>query len=498
MRLKLGKILLSLVFILSFEQSLFAKSVCVNKNFSMKFKSEVTLNEVLNELSDMCSFSVVAKDQAATAILQENLNATNINNLSLSEVFALLLTERNLSYEFNKNILKISSFITKSFKIDYITSIREGISTTKASVDSAPIEVGNSNSSDEDEKKQDNMIRTTEKFDFWEKLDSEIKAVLNNPNDKITAPDPVINQNAGLVTITATPTQLKRVEKYIQDLQKRLKKQVIIDVSIIAVELKNEYKKGVDWSKFELGFNSYIGNDPTTSSGFTTTRTGFNSGFTSTINFAANLNLNLDGVLNFLDTNGKAKVISSPKITTLNNQQALISVGDNINYRVQEETERPSASSVTSRVTTTYKQYSVFVGILLNLLPEVSDDNKIMLRINPSLSSFKYREDDAKQRSVREIAPDTNQKKLSTVVQVNSGDTIILGGLIGQTKGKDNTYVPFLSAIPIIGNAFSSTKDITSTTELIFIITPRVIDPDTKTDISQSLKDLGFSKSINE
>ncbi|MCR4942074.1 MAG: pilus (MSHA type) biogenesis protein MshL [Campylobacter sp.] len=462
----------------------------------MKLENEILLGDVLSELSDMCDFSVVAKDKNAKNALKHNIGVLNIKNLSLSEVFGLLLSEQNLHYDFENNILKISSMLTKSFKIDYITSVREGTATTKASVDSAPVEVGDEgNDNDSDNNKQDNIIKSTEKFDFWEKLDSEIKAILNNTNDTLKAPDPIINPNAGLITITATPNQIKRVQTYIQDMQKRLKKQVIIDVSIISVELKNEYKKGIDWSKFELGFNSYISNDPSSISW----KSGGHlfSGYTRTLNIAANLNLSLDGVINFLETNGKSRVVSSPKITTLNNQQALISVGDTINYRVQEDTESGSSSS-TTRYSTTYKQYSVFIGILLNLLPEVSDDNKIMLRINPSLSSFKYREDDARSAEVREIAPDTNQKKLSTVVQVNSGDTIILGGLIGQTKGKDNTRVPFLSAIPIIGNAFKSTADVTTTTELVFVITPRVIDLDQTNSSKKSLKDLGFSKTLYE
>ena len=347
------------------------------------------------------------------------------------------------------------------------------------------------------------MIRTTEKFDFWEKLDAELKAILNNSSEHITAPDPIINQNAGLITVTATPSQLKRVEKYIAEMQRRLKKQVIIDVSIIAVDLNNEYKQGVDWSKFELGFNSYIGNQGSntgSSASWTNKGNSLSDGFGRTLNIAANLNFSLDGMINFLETNGKTKVVSSPKVTTLNNQQALISVGDNINYRVMEETDNGSNNNNNNRLTTTYKQYSVFIGILLNLLPEVSDNNKIMLRINPSLSSFKYAEDDTRGQNttIREIAPDTVQKKLSTVVQVNSGDTIILGGLIGQTKDKQNTAVPLLADIPLIGSVFKSTRDGVRTTELIFVITPRVVDLEDPKPVQQSLKDLGFSKSIYE
>ena len=504
---KLSKFIITVALASFLATPMMAKpSTCLSKNFSMKITDDISLGDVLNQLSEMCDFSIVAKDAYSKKELDDKVFGVNIRNMSLSEVFDLLLNEKNLSYEFSNNVLKISSLQTRIFKIDYITSVREGTAITKASVDASPSEVGNSSSSDNgssDIKNENNLIRTTERFHFWEKLDAELKAILNNNSEHITAPDPIINENAGLITVTATPSQLKRVEKYIAEMQRRLKKQVIIDVSIIAVDLNNEYKQGVDWSKFELGFNSYIGNQGSntgSSAIWTNKGNSLSDGFGRTLNIAANLNFSLDGMINFLETNGKTKVVSSPKVTTLNNQQALISVGDNINYRVMEETDNGSNNNNNNRLTTTYKQYSVFIGILLNLLPEVSDNNKIMLRINPSLSSFKYAEDDIRSQNtaIREIAPDTVQKKLSTVVQVNSGDTIILGGLIGQTKNKQNTAVPLLADIPLIGSVFKSTRDGVKTTELIFVITPRVVDLEDPKPVQQSLKDLGFSKSIYE
>ena len=485
---------------------------CEKRVFNLKINEQVSVQEILTQLSDMCHFSVVTKDQFAKDAISEPLFGINIKDKTLNEIFSLLLSEKDMSYTFSQDILKISSLQTKTFKIDYITSVREGTAITKASVDSAPIEVGdeqNDNEGSEDISKGggklDNVIRTVEKFDFWEKLDTEIKAILNNTTESIVAPDPIINANAGLVTVTGTAAQLRRVSDYIKDIQERLKKQVVIDVSIISVELSNSYAKGIDWSKFSIGFKTGLANgiplfsqQNSNGSSLTWSNRGnsFNRGFNRELSLLAGFNFNLDGVLNFLETNGKTKVISSPKITTLNNQQALISVGDNINYRVLEESQNNNA--LNGRTTTTFKQYSVFIGILLNILPEVSDDNKIMLRINPSLSSFKYNEDDSKQTGIREIAPDTIQKKLSTVVQVNSGDTIVLGGLIGQKKGKENTKVPLLGDIPVLGHAFKSTKDDIKTTELVFIITPRIVDVSNATPINQSLKDLGFSRSIYE
>ena len=205
------------------------------------------------------------------------------------------------------------------------------------------------------------------------------------------------------------------------------------------------------------------------------------------------VDINLEGVINFLETKGNSKVISSPKVMTMNNQQAIISVGDNINYQI---TSSNVSSDTGTTVTQDVTQYSTFIGILLNILPEVSDDGKIMLRINPSLNTFKYQEDNVRQTAARSIAPDTLQKKLSTVVQVNSGDTIVLGGLISQETGKNVNKVPVLGDIPAIGYLFKNVKDSLRDTELVFIITPKVVNINETGNVKDSLKSLGYSDGI--
>lgn len=465
---------------------------CSYRAFDIKISDSVTTREALNQLSDMCEFSIVVKDAEAEKVLGANIKGINIKNMALFEVFDLLLKEQNVNYKFNRNVLQVYSIDTKTFKIDYITSVREGTAVVNASVDVKPVEIGEEADSDS---KSGNEIKTTEKFDFWATLDAEIKAILNNGTEEYEAADPIINVNAGLITVTGTNSQLTRVNNYLKELKARLHKQVLIDVSIIAVELGNDYSTGINWKKFQLGINTKpdaTGNLASTGSADATFFNTFNSSARN-LNIINNLNFSMEGLLNFIAERGKSKIISSPKVMTLNNQQALITIGDNINYRVLEE----SKSSTFDSKDITYKLYSVFIGVMLNLLPEVSDDNQIMLRINPSLSSFKYREDDQKQTTIREIAPDTLEKKLSTVVKVNSGDTIILGGLIGQTKTKNKTSVPLLGDLPLLGAAFKSTTDAVSTTELVFVITPHILNKSSKS-VKPTLKLLGYSESIYE
>ena len=502
---KLNKIFLALALCFTFASSLEAN--CNNRALSITTIETISIKEILDQLSGECGFSVVIKagDKDATQTLSSTVSSLNIKGLTLHEIFNILLSQNDLIYSFRKNILSISSVDTRIFKVDYITSIREGRAVVKASADSAPVQVeGSTNTnSDTDIKNQENIIETTEKFDFWERMAGEIEAIMNNGKEGFKAPLPVVNSNAGLVSVTGTKAQLERVQEYISKLNKSLKKQVMIDVRIVSVELNNEYQRGVDWSKFDLSFNSYLGGNPLTPSQFTfgrwnETHTAWDI-VTPSMNpirggfiLQGAVNINLEGVINFLDTTGTTRVVSSPKIMTMNNQQALISVGDNINYQITNTI----IGTETKTENVDIKQYSTFIGILLNLLPEVSDDGKIMLRINPSLNTFKYKEDNIRQNTPRTIAPDTMQKKLSSVVHINSGDTVVLGGLISQESGDGTTKVPGLGNIPVLGYLFKSEKKILRNTELVFIITPRIVDIDEGNNLKDSLKSLGFSDGL--
>ena len=503
---KLNKIFLALALCFAFASSLEASN-CNNRALSITTIETISIKEILDQLSGECGFSVVIKagDKDATQTLSSTVSSLNIKGLTLHEIFNILLSQNDLIYSFRKNILNISSVDTRIFKVDYITSIREGRAVVKASADSAPIQLDDTTNTNTntDTKNQENIIETTEKFDFWERMAGEIEAIMNNGKEGFKAPLPVVNSNAGLVSVTGTKAQLERVDEYISKLNKSLKKQVMIDVRIVSVDLNNEYQRGVDWSKFDLSFNSYLGGNPATPSQFTfgrwnDTHTAWDI-VTPSMNpirggfiLQGAVNINLEGVINFLDTTGTTRVVSSPKIMTMNNQQALISVGDNINYQIINSVTGLETGIVNLDV----QQYSTFIGILLNLLPEISDDGKIMLRINPSLNIFKYAEDNRRQTTPRTIAPDTMQKKLSSVVHINSGDTVVLGGLISQESGDGTTKVPGLGNIPVLGYLFKSEKKILRNTELVFIITPRIVDIDEGNNLKDSLKSLGFSDGL--
>lgn len=474
---------------------------CEYRTFNIKTNNKATGAELLAELGEVCDFSIVVKDTEAEKILAKNLNGINIKNLSLDEVFQLVIQDNDLFYTYDKNYLKISALSTKSFKVDYISSIREGKAVINASVDATPVEATGSGTKNTASQSQ-NSISSNESFDFWKTISTELTSVLNTGGENYKAASPIINANAGMITVTATKKQLDRVSDYIDLLKDRLHRQVLIDVSIISVALSNSNKTGVDWSKFSLGFNSnaLFNNSNQGALSNSNPQTLYNSSGSLVSNNLNNLTVvndavfSISGLIDFLGSSGDTKVVSSPKVLTMNNQQALITVGDNINYRIPEDTT--NTATTTTTLTTTYTNYSIFIGVLLNITPEISEENEIILRINPSVSNFKYSSDDVKTTNPREIAPDTQEKKLSTVVKVKDGSTIILGGLIATNKGKEESSVPLLSSIPLLGEAFKHSADTIATNELVFVITPRIIG--IKGTDKATLKDLGYSQKVYE
>jgi general secretion pathway protein D len=485
-------LLIALMAILS--QPLSAAKSCDYRVFNIKTADKVTGIELLTQIADSCDFSIIVKDNFASQLIQKELYGINIKNLSLEEIFDVLISDNDLYYEYDKNFLKISALKTKTFKVDYVSSVRNGTANLNASVD-ATITAGDTGGTNTGN--GDNSINSVETFDFWSTMLAEVTSIMNTGAEEYIAQAPIVNSNAGLITVTGTKKQLDRVSDYLVTLEKNLHKQVLIDVSILGVSLEEAHDTGIDWSKMQLELKSTgkFNNSSRNASGSHSTYTNpidtglnFANNKVSIVNDAV---FTMTGLIDFLNTNGETEVVSNPKVLAMNNQQALITIGDNINYRVRS-TE--NSADATGTVSESYDNFSIFIGVLLNITPQITDDNEIILRINPSVSNFKYSDDDGKQTEPREIAPDTSEKKLSTIVKVKNGNTIILGGLITHGEASDNSNVPVLSDIPLLGEAFKHEGVKKTTKELIFVITPRIIGP--KDDTKATLKDLGFSKRI--
>jgi len=492
----LRSIFLSILILMSFTTISSARS-CDNRAFNIKVTAKVSAYDILNQLSSECGFSMLSLDSVANEKLNEKLFGINIHRMKLNDIFKLLIASKGLQYKYDKNVLKISGLITRTFKIDYVNSERKGSSNTDISMNGDSSNLSSVSMGGESAKSSGNSssqttgatITSSDSFKFWSTIQKEIHSVLNSPMDKFTAPDPIINKEAGLVTVSGTAAQIRRIASYLDDMMRRLHKQVMIDVKILSVKLDNSKSTGIDWSQiyqFQNLTASYDSLKTHNVGGFengSITEIGSGDDRSSLIRLSGSVSL--QNVINFLNTQGDVSSMSNPKITTLNNQPAIFSSGEQLYYKIKESVSNVSTGGSATGESEVVR--SVFAGVLLDITPEITDDNEIILKINPSISSVNSTVQT--QDGVRVIPPDLKKQQMSAVVKLKDGERIVLGGLISSSKGKGIKKVPILGNLPILGNAFK--QDITTDVkeELVIIITPHIVNSRFN---KVSLKTLGY------
>ncbi len=442
-----------------------SQAACNNKLFSFNIgsnaQSGITIQNVLNNIANTCNLSIVYTDVAAQKKVTQTISNMNIKNYTLEELFRLLLNDNNLFYTFDNNILKISYLKTKSFYIDYVSF------TTRKSTSNKVIKTGSGSSGSGSDS---TTMDFTSSFQFWNKIENEINSILKREKDPNESLSPsLINQDAGVITITGTFRQFNAVSKYLNVISERMHKQILIEAKILEVDYNQNKTTGIDWSKFQLGLNG--------SSDAVHSRVG--QVLTNTFknpNYLIGYNFSMAGLMKFLKTQGSVKIVSDPKIMTLNNQPAVINVGTEVNYRYDSGSTTTTSSGGTT-TTPNYETDSTFVGVTLDITPQVTKNGYIILKINPVVSNIADKHVDA--NGVPYLAPDIKIKQLSSLVMVKNNSKILIGGLISKQDGDTNNNVSLLSNIPIVGNLFKSNTKNNQDSELIIVIVPHIITDST-------------------
>jgi len=438
------------IFLFAFITFLFSNN-CDKKLFTLHISNPVSFKSILSDLASECNINVVLKDANAKKMINGSVEFINVENVNFKELLNVLFNNANLFYNLKGNTIVVSYNKTKTYRLDFIPNSIRGV----ANIDS-----------------NDNTIKTDYKFDFWDNLKRNIVQILKNTDASYK--EPIIDKNSGLITVTGNRNQIEEINKYIKDLNHRLHKEVLIDVKIYSVTLSSSHKTGIDWSQLSLSLEDK--SVPIRSRNIF----GANSVFKQAT-------FNVGGLLNFLAQNGNVNSISNPKIVTLNNQKALIKVGDTIYYKYASEITTDNNGNPS----TEYTIDSKFVGVLLDITPQISDDGEIILSINPRISAFK----DTTQLSntSREMPPDTQDNTMISVVKLRNNDTLVLGGLITDDKQLKINGVPVLKEIPVLKYLFSSEEKVTTKKELVFVITPHIID----LKKHKKLQDFGYKELPN-
>ena len=314
----------------------------------------------------------------------------------------------------------------------------------------------------------------------------------------------LINPGSGVVAVAADAGTQRKVERFLAEMRRRNRRQVLLEAKIVEVTLTNDSQLGVNWNSV---LSPGSGTNP---SGPGTGISGsFVPGSTTNSNLSSSAGLFTLGVANArvsatltaLAADGKLKVLSSPRLTALNNQKAILRV-------VQEQAFFTTTSTTTGAGTTTGAVTTVSitpmvvpVGIVLDIQPQIGDDGTITMAVNPSVSSVvsissKEVDDASKNPLASADLPVVNRRDLDTVVRIQSGETMVLAGIIQTSDSTSNRGVPWLKNIPFLGALFNKDEKSKSRTELAIFITPTLLDDSGEVEANRNeaehrLKDSG-------
>jgi MSHA type pilus biogenesis protein MshL len=355
--------------------------------------------------------------------------------------------------------------VTRIFRVDYLLTSRTGSGSLTASTStggggtsvtgSAASPGGSSGGGGESESR--NTISTDEKFDLWAGILDEVQSLLSGGDSKA-----VVNRAAGTLAVTDFPANLDRIAEYLGVLESRMRNGVMIETKILEVTLDDETQYGINWTALpDLSSLSLRGALPGGATALQTLSAGTSS---FQIGVAGG---KFNAVIDALAQQGQINVLSAPKVSTLNNQKAIIRIGrQDVFFRAVV-----TPATTTSAAFVTFSPDTITEGIILSVTPQIGRDGRIMLAIHPSITE-KVGEAKAPDGNT---APIVDVRETNTMVTVPDGETVFIGGLMQERTQEIVKSVPLLGDIPFLGAFFRNTDQKKKKTELVILITPRLL-----------------------
>ena len=282
-----------------------------------------------------------------------------------------------------------------------------------------------------------------------------------------------ISPLTSLVDVTATPEKQEEVERYISLFSAAIGRQVNIKAQVVEVSLDRQHNFGIDWQAVLSTARGIIRATASPTGAFLTDPTSSVSGGTASFNLGIG-DFTLQAVLTALESVGNVEVVAKPMTNALNQQKASFQV-----TRQEQFLTTTQTPIVQNGVVTTVQSTSVqtaTVGLVFDVLPQISDKNVVMMAIRPSVTSIASRTPiNIANGAVTATLPITEHRESDTMARVRSGETIMIGGLIQKQQSTTRTGIPILMHLPLIGRAFSSTKIEERNSELVIVLTPEIV-----------------------
>ncbi|MCC7544004.1 MAG: pilus (MSHA type) biogenesis protein MshL [Aquabacterium sp.] len=508
-------------------------------------KRDARFDLVFNNASINQVFEAIAAGSRYSFVVQpgfSNTVAVNLRDVSAIEALEVLRELYGFEYRVSGSRVYVepATLQTRIFQVAYPSSKRSGRSDTRVISGSLTANVstgaggGGSAGSSPSEGSQ---VSTAIDTDFWKELDTALKAIVGEGEGRQI----VLSQHSGVVVVKAMPKQLREIESFLKSSKLSIERQVMLEAKIVEVVLNDGYQSGINWTQLTGAGNHRlsVGADAsriwvpgsvgrqygvpdgaivttvdTTSTPPkivpTTMSELVSQPLTQATKGILGLAVSTDsfyGLLSFLETQGSVQVLSSPRVAAINNQKAVLRVGTDDFYVTGISTTTTTNASGGSVTTPTITTQPFFSGISLDVTPQIDAEGTVTMHVRPSVSNVSERPRVVNLGTLGSFnlpLASSNVNETDTIVRVQDGNIVAIGGLMHQEQDNTKSQVPFVGDLPVIGNMFKQNSRSMRKSELVFLIKPTVIkgESDWRQDLAQAaarLEDLNFpSHSVRE
>lgn len=449
--------------------------------------------------------------------------SVNLKDVTVTEALNTLRDLYGFDYtvQGNRIVVLPATLQTRIFQVNYLQAQRRGQTDTRVSSGSitdstnspgsaapgaVPVPTSGPGTGTTTRATISSQVTTNSNSDFWGDVDKSLRAILGGGGGRSV----VVNAQSGVVVVRAMPTELRSVEQFLKSMQLIVERQVVLEAKIIEVTLNDGYQTGVNWAAFRDGTTRYgagvispgtvlrrdglIGNRGTPQPSADGTIFNGDALVGGSVNgIASGLALgagaaggmfglalqtqNFAALISFLETQGGVNVLSSPRVATINNQKAVLKVGTD-DFFVTNVSTTSSTSGTNTTVTPTITVAPFFSGIALDVTPQIDDNSNVILHIHPSVS------DVTEQRKLIDLGSlgsfilplaSSQVNETDTVVRVQDGNIVAIGGLMRQKSINDRSQVPGVGDVPGLGNLFRQRDVANAKSELVILLKPTII-----------------------
>jgi MSHA biogenesis protein MshL len=432
-----------------------------------------------------------------------------LQDVTLDDVLETVRDIYGYEYRRNRNTYQVfpARIHTQIFKVDYLDIKRKGGSRTSISSGqvsqntstptsgSSTATTGNtSGAASAPDNVSGSVVRTESDSTFWKDLRESLLLLIGDEDGRKV----VVHEHTGIIVAHGSPEELGDIGRFLARIENAAQRLVVLEAKIIEVKLNDRFQAGINWNAlFEFGADKSIllghsgggtifDTDASSLAGSVVPLVGGTqvTGFDTTAfggMFTINANLkDFNSLIELLKTQGDVQVLSSPRISTINNQKALIKVGQDEYFVTDVSTDTQTVTGVSNQ-TVDVTLTPFFSGVALDVIPQISEDNSVILHIHPAISEVTERVKNIKVSTEDDLSIPlalSTIRETDTVIRANSGHVVVLGGLMKDVISDKEARTPLLGDVPLIGNMFRHSLETSTKSELVILLRPVVINRD--------------------